>query len=88
MKWILRNVSGNTWSTAEFDTRFVAAISNIPIHLGKNIYDLRNNVFPGATYEVTLDARAPSVVGVYGERWAIAEGDIPVCQFTQLIWVK
>ncbi len=88
MKWVVRNISGNTWSMDEFDVRFLAAINNIPFHIGKNIYDLRNSVFPGETYEITIDARSPYSEGVYGERWAIAEGEISVCEFTQLIWVR
>jgi uncharacterized protein YraI len=88
MSWTLKNTSSTAWDMAEADLNFLGAQNDVRLHLGGDVYDLSKTVNPGDTYEVTLDAIAPSSSGSYGEAWAIVTGKTTLCPFWLLIQVQ
>ena len=88
MNWTLQNTSGAAWDMAEADLSFMGAQDGVRLHLGVDVYDLNKTVKPGETYDVALDAIAPSSSGSYGEAWAITAGNTTLCPFWLLIQVK
>jgi len=88
MSWTIKNSSSTAWDMAEADLRFLGAQNGVRLHQGSDVYDLSKTVNPGETYDVTLDAIAPSSAGNFGEAWAIAAGNTTLCPFWLLIQVK
>jgi len=88
MSWTIQNSSSTAWDMAEADLRFLGAQNGVRLHQGSDVYDLSKTVNPGETYDVTLDAIAPSSAGNFGEAWAIAAGNTTLCPFWLLIQVK
>jgi hypothetical protein len=88
MKWTLQNASSTAWNMTDADLGFLGAKDDVRLHLGGDVYDLSKTVNPGESYEVVLDAIAPSSPGNYGEAWGITQGSTTLCPFWLLIQVK
>ena len=88
MNWTLQNTSSTAWDMKEADLMFLGAQNGVRLHQGGDVYDLTSTVNPGDTYDVTLDAIAPSSPGNYGEAWGIVVGKSTLCPFWLLIQVK
>jgi hypothetical protein len=88
MSWTIQNTSSTAWDMNEADLTFLGAQNGVRLHLGGDVYDLTSTVNPGDTYDVALDAIAPSAAGNYGEAWGIVAGNTTLCPFWLLIQVK
>ena len=86
--WTIQNTSSTAWDMKEADLRFLGAKDGVRFHQGGDVYDLTSTVNPGDTYDIALDAIAPSSAGNYGEAWGIVAGNTTLCPFWLLIQVK
>ncbi len=77
--WTLQNSSETNWGTDGIDVRYRGGEA---MHTsGANIIDLPKTIIPGASYDITIQMKAPERPGYHITYWALMEGTTPRCTF-------
>ena len=83
-EWTLKNTGSESWLSSNVDF----SRSGGKDMSGQDIYDLPNNVGPGAQVTLTVDMRAPADAGTYTSNWRLGSKNNPLCEVSVRIIVK
>jgi hypothetical protein len=84
-KWVVKNTSSKTWTTADVDFEF---ISGTKMYKNNAIYDLGSDVKSNAQITLIIDSIAPKTTGTYTTTWALVSGSTRLCTMSVTIKVK
>ena len=84
VEWTLKNTGSASWlsNNVDFSRSGGRDMSN------QDVYDLPNNVGPGAQVTLTVDMRAPANSGTYTSNWRLGSKNKPLCEVSVRIIVK
>ena len=83
-EWTLKNTGSESWLSSNIDF----SRSGGRDMSAKDVYDLPNNVGPGAQVTFTVDMRAPADAGTYTSNWRLGTKNKPLCEVSVRIIVK
>jgi hypothetical protein len=84
MVWTVRNSGSKTWLAGNADFAYV---SGRKMH-EQDVYDLARDVAPGDTVSLTVDMRAPKVLGDWKTVWTLRAGNKDFCHVNVTITVN
>ncbi len=84
VEWTLKNTGSASWLSNNVDF----SRSGGKDMSGKDVYDLPNNVGPGAQVTLSVDMRAPANAGTYTSNWRLGSKNKPLCEVSVRIIVK
>jgi hypothetical protein len=82
--WRVRNIGKKTWDRNSVDYTYA---SGSKLHT-VSTYDLRANLSPGETANITVDMEAPKDPGTFSTTWYIRAGSNNFCSLGLTILVK
>jgi methionine-rich copper-binding protein CopC len=83
-EWTLKNTGSESWLSSNIDFSRASGRDMS----GQDVYDLPNNVGPGAQVTLTVDMRAPADAGTYTANWRLGSKNKPLCEVSVRIIVK
>jgi hypothetical protein len=75
-RWVVKNTGTITWLKSAVDFKY---ISGTKFQVFGDLFDMKSDVAPDASYTVIVDMKALADAGIYKTTWAIVQGGLTIC---------
>jgi len=83
-RWVVKNTGTITWLKSGVDFKY---ISGTKFQVLGDLFDMKSDVAPDASYTVIVDMKAPVDAGTYQTTWAIVQGSLTICTLNLTVTV-